>query len=378
MRTLKVFFMSILLFCALYNYAFAQEPKYNEYYKEQYETIGAGALTDSLPEETRKLMKSAGLENVDFYAIFEASPKRFLDLFLEIAYGNVDAPFKGFLKILGVIMLSAVAHSLFPSDNKMGNVLNIVTGSVIAVCVFLPLKDVLVRGVTAISVSADFMFVLIPVLAGVITAGGNPALALSYNSFTFAAAQAVSQLSSSVVLPLSGMFMATGIVSSVSPELKINGLTDIIKKTVFATLSFAATMFSAVLSLKGVMAESADNLVSRGIKLATSSAVPIVGGAISEAYSSILGSLSLIKNAVGMFGIIAVAVINLPVMIELLFWIFALKLSAVFASVLGDEKSCELINVISSTLTIINAMILFGAVMFIISTGIILSFRTLI
>ena len=165
-------------------------------------------------------------------------------------------------------------------------------------------------------------------------------------------------------------------ISSISPELKLDGLSDIIKKSVFGTLSFAAAIFSTILSLKGIMAISSDNLISKGIKLAVNSAVPVVGGAISEAYSSIVGSLSLLKNAVGMFGIVAVSVINLPVILELLFWILGLKLTSVFASLLGDDKSCTLINVITSALTIINVMILFGAVIFIISTGIILSLRT--
>lgn len=376
MRVLKVFLVSLLLIYAICGCVFAQESYYSEYYIEQYESSGADKLIDALPKETRDYMESVGLSDIDFYAIFDVSPKSLLDLLFKIASGNIDAPLKGTIKVIGIIFLSAIVRSLFLSDNKLENVLNIVTGSVIAVFIFSPMAEVIVRGVTAISIGADFMFVLIPILAGIITTAGNPALALSYNSLTFAAAQAVSQISDSVVMPLSGVYMATGMISSISPELKLDGLSDIIKKSVFGTLSFAAAIFSTILSLKGIMAISSDNLISKGIKLAVNSAVPVVGGAISEAYSSIVGSLSLLKNAVGMFGIVAVSVINLPVILELLFWILGLKLTSVFASLLGDDKSCTLINVITSALTIINVMILFGAVIFIISTGIILSLRT--
>lgn len=374
-RALKTFFIFLLLSAPLTISAGAQGNTAEEYYSEQYRISRAEDLKDALPQDTKDYMESIGIDEADFYSIFEASPKKLFELLMNIASGKIGEPLKGMLKILGIILLAAAARSLFPPDGRLETALNISVGAAVVISAAAPLSDAISRGVSAITVSSDFMLVLVPVMAGVITAGGNPTLALSYNSLTFAAAQAVSQLSKNVVLPLSGMFMAAGIISGLAPELKLNSLSDVIKKTALGTLSFSAAMFSAVLSLKGIMACSADSLLSKGIKLAVSSAVPVVGGAISEAYSSIVGSLALLKNAVGMFGITAVAVINLPVMLELLFWTICFKLSAVFSAVLGDDKSSEMLGVISSALTVINVMVLFCALIFIISTGIILSLR---
>ena len=47
-----------------------------------------------------------------------------------------------------------------------------------------------------------------------------------------------------------------------------------------------------------------------------SSLIPIVGSSISEAYSSLLGSINVIKSSVAVVGIIVIMIISLPPLIE--------------------------------------------------------------
>ena len=163
--------------------------------------------------------------------------------------------------------------------------------------------------------------------------------------------------------------------ASLSPELKLTKLAEMIKKLAIGALSFAAAAFSAVLGLKSLLAGSADTLTSKGIKLALSSAVPIVGGALSDAYSSIIGSVALLKSTVGVFGVIAVVLIDLPVILQLTARILLLKLLGVLSSSMGDDASCEVLETLSSAFTVINAAIIFTAALFIISTGIVISVK---
>ena len=219
------------------------------------------------------------------------------------------------------------------------------------------------------------MLALIPVLAGIITAAGNPTLALTYGSFAMAAVQAAAQTAGNIIMPLCGAFSAFGVSASLSPELKLIKLADMIKKLTIGVLSFIAAAFSAVLGLKSLLAGSADTLASKGIKLVLSSAVPIVGGALSDAYSSIIGSVSLLKSTVGVFGVIAVVMIDLPVVLQLTARIILLKLLGVLSSSMGDDTTGEVLDTLSSALTVINAAVIFTAALFIISTGIVISVK---
>ena len=102
--------------------------------------------------------------------------------------------------------------------------------------------------------------------------------------------------------------------------------------------------------------------------------MPIVGGALSDAYSSIIGSVALLKSTVGVFGVIAVVLMDLPVL-QLTARILLLKLLGVLSSSMGDDASGEVLETLSSALTVINAAIIFTAALFIISTGIVISVK---
>lgn len=295
-------------------------------------------------------------------------------MFADIARGSFKKPIKDMIIIAGVVVLVGLIKGTAAAEN-FSEPLNIVIGCAVAITVFASSAGVISQGMSAVEVTSDFMLALIPVLAGIITAAGNPTLALTYGSFAMAAAQAAAQTAGNIIMPLCGAFSAFGMSASLSPELKLTKLADMIKKLTIGVLSFVAAAFSAVLGLKSLLAGSADTLASKGIKLALNSAVPIVGGALSDAYSSIIGSVSLLKSTVGVFGVIAVVMIDLPVVLQLTARIILLKLLGVLSSSMGDDTTGEVLDTLSSALTVINAAVIFTATLFIISTGIVISVK---
>ena len=83
----------------------------------------------------------------------------------------------------------------------------------------------------------------------------------------------------------------------------------------------------------------------------------------------------LVKSTVGIFGIIVIAVITVPSMLQLLFWIFALKLGAAAGEVFSLGGVSSLLKALSCAITLLNVVILFGAVLFIISLALLLSLK---
>lgn len=278
-------------------------------------------------------------------------------MFADIARGSFKKPIKDMVIIAGVVVLVGLIKGTAAAEN-FSEPLNIAIGCAVAITVFASSAGVISQGMSAVETTSDFMLALIPVLAGIITAAGNPTLALTYGSFAMAAAQAAAQTAGNIIMPLCGAFSAFGVSASLSPELKLIKLADMIKKLTIGVLSFVAAAFSAVLGLKSLLAGSADTLASKGIKLALSSAVPIVGGALSDAYSSIIGSVSLLKSTVGVFGVIAVVMIDLPVVLQLTARIILLKLLGVLSSSMGDDTTGEVLDTLSSALTVINAAVI--------------------
>lgn len=373
MRSLKVFAALLILLFLNAAVCFAVGEETTDDYSSFYESSGADRLGDTLPDDIKDSLDSAGIDIADWQSLLSPSPKKLVSMLGDMARGSFSKPIKDMALIAGIVILVGLIKGT--AAENFSEPLNTVIGCAVAITVFASSAGVISQGVSAVKATSDFMLALIPVLAGIITAAGNPTLALTYGSFAMAAAQAAAQTAGNVIMPLCGAFSAFGVSASLSPELKLTKLAEMIKKLAIGVLSFAAAAFSAVLGLKSLLAGSADTLTSKGIKLALSSAVPIVGGALSDAYSSIIGSVALLKSTVGVFGVIAVVLMDLPVILQLTARILLLKLLGVLSSSMGDDASGEVLETLSSALTVINAAIIFTAALFIISTGIVISVK---
>ncbi len=375
MRSFKVLCVCLLLLFALNTACCAEEAEETDYYSSFYQSSGANELKDDLPDNVRKYLNSAGIDASDYNSMLSASPQKIAEMFMDAARGSFDEPIKDMIVIAGLVLLAGIMKSVAGLENFSAT-LNIAVGCAVAAGVFASSARVISEGVSAVSMISDFMLALIPVLAGIITACGNPTLALTYNSLVLAAAQTVSQLAENIVIPLCGAFLAFGVSASLSPDLKLTKLSELIKKTAVGTLSFITAAFSALLGLKSLLAGSADGLVSKSVRLALSSAVPIVGGALSDAYSSIVGSIALLKNTVGVFAVLAVLLIALPIVVQLTVRILLLKLLGVLSGSMGDDTTGEVLDTLGSALTVINSVVIFSTALFIISIGLVISIKT--
>lgn len=373
MKALKTFIVVMVLLLMLVIPVLAA--KSSNDFDEQLKASGADELLRSIPDETRDLLKEMGIDKIDFYKIFNTSPRTVIHSFFDIIAGKSEGPLKAGLKLLGVIIFLSIAESFAPKDDKGKRILLLVSGLFIIASIAVPLSQAITRAAACVEITGKFMVLLIPVLAALIAVSGNPLLAVSYNSLTFAAAQGVTQLTKNFVVPFTGIFMATGIAGTLMPGFKLNAITEMIKKTAVWVLSFAASLFAAALSIKGLMANAADTVASKGVKLALSSLIPVVGGALSDAYASIAGSLSIVKSTVGVFGIIVITLLNAPSLIELLLWVLSLKISSACAELFGLDDAAEMLKTVASAAMLLNVVILFNAVLLIVATALMLAIK---
>lgn len=373
MRKVKIFAVCVLIILSFSVNAYAAGE--SEYYNGQVESSGAEDILSRLDSETKERLGELGIEDVNFSSLFDVSFSKIFSFVKKAAEGKLDSPLKSLMKLLSVIILIAVCESFMPDDDKMKNVINMAAVLFSVTVIISPLYDAMESAVSSVGVCADFMKSLIPVLVGIVSASGNPSLAVSFQSCAFAAAEVISALGKNYVVPIVGAVTALDLTGSLMPSMKLSGITELVKKTVIQTLSFTATLYVSFLGIKGALANAADTVASKGIKLVISSAVPIVGGAVSEAYSGIIGSLVLVRSTVGIFGIIVIAVITVPSMLQLLFWIFALRLGAAAGEVFSLGGVSSLLKALSCAITLLNVVILFGAVLFIISLALLLSLK---
>lgn len=345
--------------------------------RDQLDAAGAAELFEDLPQETRALFEELGIAEIDFSSLFNTSPRALGEMFLNLMRGKLENPLKAALQILGILILLAVFESFQNSTSSRTSKVMALTSALFFSIVLLPhVIECLSHTCAAISLSSNFMLSFIPVYAAIVAASGNPALALSSQTLLFGFAQGIAQFSSYFLKPSIGILLAFSMISALSPVFDFGGISNTIKKTVTVTLGFLSTVFVGLLSLKGLLAGTADSAATKGAKFLIGSFVPVVGGAVSDALGSIISSLSLVRGAVGAFGILAVLLIALPVFAELLLWLLTLNLCAMGADLFGQGNAAALLRSIASALVILGVILLFNAVLLIISTAIMLSVKS--
>ena len=376
MRNKRIKIVLVFLIFAVLASPFASASNVDDYYKEQLEASGAKELSDYLDEETSEYLEKLGCEDIELEKLLDVSPKAVFGLIVEMLKNGISVPLKGFLSATGTVILVSVCSGFFPDDEKSRIVPNIICGSILLTGIFISASESIKAAASAIESCSAFEKALIPVLAAVVTACGNPTLALTFKGAAFAAAEFISSFGKNFALPLVGISGAIGITGAMLPTVRLSSIGDMIRKTLTTALASAASLFTGFLALKGILSSSADGMVKKGVKLAANTFIPVIGGAIGEAYSSVLGSLSLLRNTVGFYAVTVFFLICIPVVLNLALWVISMRAACAVSDLLDCRICSEILRNIAFIFSMVNTLLLLCMAVFVISTGLVIAIKT--
>lgn len=329
-------------------------------------------LTDALPLEAEELLRRMGIADADFSGLFAVTFRDVMQGILGLFEGGVREPLSFLAAGVGMLLLLSVTDVFGGRQSTLRTFL----GSLFLVTVCsLPLRGVVTAAVSAVRAGSAFVCSLIPGLAAVVAASGSPVLSVVWQTAVFSAAQTVAAAASGFMAPACGMMLGTGVLDCLTPDAETQGLTQKIRKCAVWIFSAMATLFTAFLSLKGVLAGAADTVAAKGVKLAISSFIPVVGAQLSDAYASVAGSLAAARSTAGVFAIAGVCAVSLPAAVQILLWLAALKTLCLLASLLGQENAGKLFGAFAAALSVLHACLLFVTVLYVLSVGVILTIK---
>lgn len=370
----KKYVIPVLLFILFVFSVQASAANIDEYNGDSLEACGADELSEYLSDETEDYLEKIGCDDIDFEKMLDVSPKVIFQLIFDMVRGEIKEPLKALLKVTGIVLLVSVCSGFFPDDEKSKTVLNMISGCVTVLGIFAPAMKSVSAAVSAIGMCADFEKALIPVLATVLTANGNPSLALTYKGAAFAAAEFIGSLASETAMPLIGISASLGITGAMLPTLRLSAISEIIRKTATTVLGCTAGLFTGFLSLKSVLSSSADGLVVKGVKMA-SSFIPVVGNALGEAYTSVFASMSLLRNSIGIYAIVVIFITGVPVAVNLALWVFSMRIACSVSELLDCRICSEILRNIAFVFSLTNAILVLCMAVFIISSGLVVSLK---
>jgi len=359
----------LLIFVLFLLFSINVSAENNEFYEKQYEISGIENIEGHLPEDAKEYITENEIIP-DSEALTETlKPENVFSHIWNFIKSGAKTPIISGLGILGVIIISSAIEGWGETASaaavRYATVISAV--SVIA----LPVSSVITAGVEAMKGCAVFMTAFVPIFAAVTASAGNPVTSASMSALLLGAAQAVSFIANFIVIPLMGGYLAITIASSVSPVVSNSGIADGIKKISFWIMSLTSTVFIGILSIQTALGTSADGLSVRTAKFIIGSSVPVAGTVLSEALTTVTAAMGTLKAGIGIYGVVACAVIFLPIIAELFLWRIVLMITDSVSSLFSLGKISSVIKGIDSVMAVLIGIILLILAVFIISLTIV-------
>lgn len=313
---------------------------------------GRDELESALTDEAREILDSEGItpEAPAAFSFSEALGK-----LLELIRDKSTRPLRMLCGLCGVVLFLALSESV-AAQGDLKTVLSAVGALCGAGIAASAMYGLLQSSLTAISAAANFMVVFIPVLTGISAALGHTLTAAAVNSAVLAATQLFSQLAANFLAPLCGAILGVSTAGAVHPQLKLEKISELIKKLVIWGLTLLMTVFTGILSLQTAVSAASDNAAIKTAKFMVSQGVPIIGGAVSDTVNTLHSGLAVLKSTVGTYGIVAAAVLIIPVIAELLCFRLAAALSQGLAEMFDLKETAALLKSCGAVITIITAI----------------------
>lgn len=344
-------------------------------YSEYMEEFQSGSgLMEALPDDAQGILKSLDIYGPDYNSILNIDFSRAEGEIMKLISGEAKTPFGAFASVCGIMILFSILDGFREGlkSSPMGEVMGTVSVLVVTSLLVMPVTRLIESCAGSLMVSAGFLMAYLPVFAGIVISSGNSVSGASYYAIMIAAGNVIAFLASRVVVPFMSIFLGIGVMGGISPQLKLGGISSAISKAVKWILGFSMSVFSALLTFNTLLTASADSVATRAVRFTVSSFVPVVGSALSEAYRTVKSGMGLLKSGVGVFVIISIAVIFLPVLIQCILWMASLGLCKVIGEILGQNTVVTVLSGVSAVLGIMIALILSVSTVFVISTTIIL------
>ncbi len=328
----------------------------------------------SLDPEISRALEENFLDTLDPDIIFSKGTDSIKSYFSETLIEKVKGCGVWFFTVLSILMLLSVFTSAFDFSSS-GDVFSLLSAVVLSVVTVEKIGLLISCVVSAVNLNGKLMLCFVPVFTLLVSLSGNPASALTYNSLVLLFGELMSSFIDGYFVGFIGAYFALSIAFSFYGGINLNRFVNSVNRTVTFILGFLASMFTGFLSLKNIIAYSTDSLSVKGVRFLISSMIPVIGTSLSDAYSTVLGSIHLMKGSLGAVGILAAVVINIPPLAEGAVYCFALSVLSGIAEMLGLVRASETLRCFSSCVRILLLVSVFQLFILIVSTGIMLALR---
>ncbi|GGD70140.1 stage III sporulation protein AE [Paenibacillus nasutitermitis] len=225
----------------------------------------------------------------------------------------------------------------------------------------------------AIGGMIQFMMAMVPLLLTLLATMGSVVTVSVLHPLIIFMIHAVGSVIYTLVFPLLFFSAVLQIASAMTEKFKVTQLANVLRNFGVGLMGIMLTIFLGVISVQGATSSVTDGVTMRTAKFITGNFVPVIGRTFSDAADTVMTASLLVKNAIGLAGVIILIFLCAFPAIKILTLALIYNVSAAIMQPLGDSPIVDCLQTIGKTLIYVFAALAAVSLMFFLAVTIILT-----
>ncbi len=309
-----------------------------------------GEAEDLMPAETESF--AAGLWEILRNALEELDPE-------------LTQAAKTCVALVAIVLLSSVLQLL---PGSTGPVVEMAAAVAVALVLLQQTVSLIQLGAATVTQLSEYGKLLLPVMTAAMAAQGGVTSATALYVGTAAFDALLGLLISNVLIPLVYMYLILATVGCAAGVDRLKKIQDFVKWLCTWLLKTGLYIFTGILGVTGVVSGTTDAATLKATKLTLSGMVPVVGGILSDASEAVLVGAGVMKNAAGVYGLLAVAALFVTPFLRISIQYLMLKLTAALCGSFDVKRPSALVGSFSGAMGLLLGMTGSMTILLLIST----------
>lgn len=303
-------------------------------------------IAPEVPQSGKELMP----ENTDTFADG-------IDVLVNKAISSIQPDLADAARVSLSLIATCMLLSILSNFHENMKSLSCVLGAAAISSVLLLNTNSLIRlGANTVMEISEYGKLLLPVMTAAMAANGGMTASVALYAGTALFNSILSSLISRLFVPLIYLFLTLAAACCATQEDMLKRVKGFLKWMISWGLKMILIVFTSYISITGVVAGTTDAAALKATKLTISSVVPVVGSILSDASEAVLISAGMVKNAAGIYGILAILAVFLHPFIKIGAHYLVLKLTSSVCSIFGSKSTSALIEDFSAAMGLLLAM----------------------
>lgn len=324
--------------------------------------------------------KGEFFEGTDINKVLEDAISGNIDntTFIKKIINLLGKEFRVSIKNIFIILIIIIIHSVLKSisegleNNNISNIIYYVQYILITTIILSNFSDIITSVKETTANLVGFINLLIPLLTSLMMYTGSITTSSLIEPIILFSINFISNLIQNVLIPVVLIIASLSIISKISDKIQLDKISKMMKSGVTWLLGVVLTVFVGIVSLEGTLSSSVDGITAKTTKAVVSSAIPVVGKILGDTVDTVLGCGVILKNALGVLGILIVIGICIVPILKLGVLTICYKLLAGTCEVVADKKIVGLLDQIGDIFKILLAILSSISVMLIIGITLII------